>query len=101
MAEYHFDATFSEPQVRSAIRSLLWHITRRELDWKLGVAIAIAAGALFLRWDDPAGWFEWALLGIGAFGSVFCFLLYRAYLRQSLERFRAMKTPVVHFSAQE
>lgn len=102
MAAYQFDVRYSESQLRSAVRTLYRYILRQQIDWKLFVALGLIVLALWLHGTRPGlQWYEWMLAGVAAFACAFLILLYRAHLRQSLERLRAMKEPVARFCVTE
>ena len=83
MAAFQFEVAFSEPQIRRAVRAFYGHILKRQLDWKLYVAIGIVVVALILRRNEGLGWFEWSLGGALLFVAAFLYFFYRAYLQQS------------------
>jgi hypothetical protein len=101
MAAFQFEVAFSAPQVRRAVRTFYGHILKRQLDWKLYVAIGIVVVALILRRNEGAGWFEWSLGGALFFVAAFLYFFYRAYLQQSLDRLKEMKQPTAQFDARD
>ncbi|HPF58702.1 MAG TPA: YcxB family protein [Candidatus Competibacteraceae bacterium] len=102
MTTFEFEITYSEPQVRRAVRAFYGFILKRELDWKLYLALGLVITGLILRSrGDRIGWFEWSLCGVLVSGTLFFFMMYRVHLQQSLERLYQMQTRIVRFHAQD
>ena len=84
MAAFQFEVAFSEPQIRRAVRAFYGHILKRQLDWKLYVAIGIVVVALILVEMKASDGSNGRLGARCSFVAAFLYFFYRAYLQQSI-----------------
>jgi hypothetical protein len=89
---------FTEPLIRSAVLSF-W---KRSVGWKLVPALALCGVLLIVL--VQSGDRSWSVGVLGAalfFAVVFVALTYLVHLRQSLSKFRALKSPVATLVAED
>ena len=102
MPQYVFTVRYSEELLRSSVRRYFVYLLRREVSWRLYLALAVLVGlfAYELSRNHPS-WLDGALGALLLFVALFLFCLYRAHLKQALERLRLMSEPVATFTASD
>jgi hypothetical protein len=98
MARYEFSVNYSEGLLRRSVRRHFLDLIRRELSWRVWVAVAVTGGLLAYGLSHGrASWIE------GVAGAVLLLLPllllagYRAHLRQGLDKLRTMGDGYVRF----
>src|SRR5262245_9113178 len=88
---------YTEELVRSAVVSF-W---RRSVSWKLIVAIVVCvAGFAFLLLTGDRSWSIGVLGTVVFVAALLVAMIYVVHLRQSLQKLRALETPVATFAAE-
>ena len=93
---------YSEALLRAAVRSFVWHAVVRQLGLKflLAIGVVIATMAYLLSSNDH-GWFIGFALAVILFVGVFITAIYVAHFRNTVGRFRQMRTPEATLSGDE
>ena len=93
---------FSEPLLREAVRAFVFRALIRQLgvSFFIVVALLIATLALLISQHDR-GWMVGFLIATVLFVGVFLATVYIAHLRNTIGRFRQMRTPEATFGYDE
>ncbi len=93
---------YSEPLLRQAVRSFFFRSVYRQLGLSFFVIVAAMTAVLaYLVWSDDRTWFVGFLGAAVLFVGVFLVAIYVAHLRNTIGRYRQMRTPEATFAYDE
>lgn len=94
MTEYKVTVHYSERMLKMAVRTFVWRRLKQELDWKLMLALAVVSGTFSATlWYGDRSWVVGLLGMLLLFVFLMPLLVYRAHMKNTLGRFRAMRNP--------
>jgi hypothetical protein len=96
VAQYQFNVEYTEPMVRDAVRTFLWHRLKRRWTLWVGMLLLVASMVMLLLTGDRS-WFLGLVAATPGFFVLILWLLYRAHLTNSLGKLRQMGVPKAEF----
>jgi len=99
MTEYHVTVHYSEPMLKTAVRTFVWHQIKRAFGWKLMLAFALVTFTLSTwLWRGGDDWLIGFLSALTLFLFLMPVLVYLAHMKNTLGHFRSMQSSQANFS---